>query len=122
MSGGRFDYLQYRFSEIIDAIEQEILDNDAEPKSKHEWFEPNRFKPETLDEFRKGIEYLKKAQIYAQRIDWLLSGDDGEETFHKRLAKDLGLDKKLYCDACGKEKEEGLDHCPCYKGDKWEEK
>jgi hypothetical protein len=38
---------------------------------------------------KEGIEVLKRAQIYAQRIDWLLSGDDGEESFLKRLEKDL---------------------------------
>lgn len=31
----------------------------------------------------------KKAYIYAQRIDWLLSGDDGEKSFHKRLKEEL---------------------------------
>lgn len=88
MSGGRFDYLQYRITEIVDGIEQEIKTNNAEPR-KEDWFEPNNFKDETIAEFRKGIELLKKAQIYAQRIDWLLSGDDSEETFHQRLAEDL---------------------------------
>jgi len=88
MSGGRFDYLQYRFTEIIDSIEQEIIDNNAEPRPK-DWFEPNNFSKETIEEFKKGIECIKKAQIYAQRIDWLLSADDGEENFHKRLADDL---------------------------------
>jgi hypothetical protein len=34
------------------------------------------------------------AKIYAQRVDWFLSGDDGEETFHERLKEDLGLIKK----------------------------
>jgi hypothetical protein len=29
------------------------------------------------------------AEIYAQRIDWLLSGDDGEDSFRKRLKEDL---------------------------------
>lgn len=29
------------------------------------------------------------AQVYAQRIDWLLSGDDGEDNFHLRLKEDL---------------------------------
>ena len=38
---------------------------------------------------KEGIEILKKAQIYAHRIDWLLSGDDGEESFLKRLEEDL---------------------------------
>ena len=88
MSGGRFDYLQYRFTEIVDVIEQEIIDNNAEPRPK-DWFEPNNFREETIAEFRKGIEYIKKAQIYAQRIDWLLSGDDGEESFLKRLKEEL---------------------------------
>jgi hypothetical protein len=32
---------------------------------------------------------LRKAAVYAQRVDWLLSGDDGEETFLERLKKDL---------------------------------
>jgi len=88
MSGGIFDYLQYRFTEIVDVIEQEIIDNNAEPRPK-DWFEPNNFSEETITEFRKGIECIKKAQIYAQRIDWLLSGDDREDTFHKRLSDDL---------------------------------
>jgi hypothetical protein len=43
----------------------------------------------TLDEFRKGIEILKKASIYANRIDWLLSGDDGEDSFYERLNEEL---------------------------------
>lgn len=88
MSGGRFDYLQYRFPEIVEAIEQEIINNNAEPKPE-DWFEPNNFREETIAEFRKGIEYIKKAQIYAQRIDWLLSGDDSEDSFHERLYDDL---------------------------------
>lgn len=44
---------------------------------------------ETLVEFRKGVELLKQARIYAQRIDWLISGDDGEESFHERLKEEL---------------------------------
>jgi hypothetical protein len=30
--------------------------------------------------------------VYAQSVDWLISGDDGEESFMKSLDKDL---KKL---------------------------
>jgi len=47
-----------------------------------------------MKEFRNGIDLLKRAQIYAQRIDWLLSSDDCEDTFHVRIKKDLSkLDK-----------------------------
>lgn len=87
MSGGRFDYLQYRIAEIADAIEQEILDNDKKPEK--EWEHSNNFSRETLDEFYNGVNLLRLAQVYAQRIDWLLSGDDGEKTFHERLKEDL---------------------------------
>lgn len=51
------------------------------------WYDD--YSKETLDEFRKGLDILNKAYIYAQRIDWLLSGDDREESFHKRLKEDL---------------------------------
>lgn len=47
---------------------------------------------ETLKELKKAVKTLRKAYIYAQRVDWLLSGDDGEESFHERLKEDL---KKL---------------------------
>lgn len=52
------------------------------------------YSEETIKEFRKGVDILKKAQVYAHRIDWLMSGDDGEDSFHKRLEEDLkGLEE-----------------------------
>lgn len=42
-----------------------------------------------LEEFKKGLKILKTAAIYAQRIDWFLSGDDGEESFKRRLKEEL---------------------------------
>jgi hypothetical protein len=47
------------------------------------------YSKEAIEEFKKGVELIKQAQIYMQRIDWLLSGDDGEESFLKRLKEDL---------------------------------
>lgn len=88
MSGGRFDYLQYRFTEIIDAIEQEIRDNNAEPREE-DWFFPHNYREETIEKFKEGIKAIKIAQAYAQRIDWLLSSDDLEDSFHIGLIEDL---------------------------------
>ena len=45
--------------------------------------------PEILEEFKKGLKILKTAAIYAQRIDWLLFGDDGEQSFKERLKEEL---------------------------------
>ena len=77
MSGGHFDYNQHRISEIAYDVEQLILSN-------------TEYSEETILEFRQGLDALNKAVIYAQRIDWLVSGDDGEESFHRRLNKELG--------------------------------
>lgn len=44
---------------------------------------------ETIKEFKNAIRTLRMAQVYAQRVDWLICGDDGEESFHERLAEDL---------------------------------
>ena len=79
MSGGYFDHQQSRINNIAESVEQLILNNEDYSK-------------ETIMEFMEGLEVLNKAAIYAQRIDWLVSGDDGEESFHKRLAEDL-IDK-----------------------------
>jgi hypothetical protein len=110
MSGGHFDYNQYKIREIADEIDQLIRKNGKE-KTKEEmkdegWRDPNwyekypedkfhyQYPPEVIEKFKEGLAILKQAEIYAQRIDWLLSGDDGNETFLERLKEDLdGLTK-----------------------------
>lgn len=47
------------------------------------------YSEETIKEFKNAIRTLRMAQVYAQRADWLICGDDGEESFHERLAEDL---------------------------------
>lgn len=79
MSGGHFDYQQFQIGQLADQLQEEIT-NCAEDRSVSE---------KTVMEMRTGLRYLRLAYIYAQRIDWFLSGDDGEETFHKRLKTDL---------------------------------
>ena len=89
MSGGAFNYGQFRISDIVDVIEDEIYHNES--IEEYEWGSRRgkHFNEDTIAEFKKGVELLKMAQIYAHRIDWLISADDGENTFHERLKKDL---------------------------------
>ena len=75
MSGGHFDYHQYRIREIAESVE-DIIQN-------------SKYPPEVLEKIKEGLDALKKAEIYAQRIDWLVSGDDGPEAFLERLKEDL---------------------------------
>ena len=81
MSGGYFDYNQYRLQEMIHKLERREerirqLDDDAYD-----------FLTEDLIQDAKVIALL--AQIFLQRVDWLLSGDDGPETFKERIKEDL---------------------------------
>ena len=102
MSGGHFDYFQFRIRDIHEQIQEEL---DQQGKEKpiedikwhdKEYFEKypeERFNPVYREDiqkiFKEGIEALKIAEIYAQRIDWYLSGDDGEESLISRLKEDL---------------------------------
>jgi hypothetical protein len=45
---------------------------------------------EVIEKFKEGLAVLRQAEVYAQRIDWLVSGDDGEASFLQRLKEDLG--------------------------------
>lgn len=101
MSGGHFDYKQRYLKEIAESIQRVIDDNLKEVKNKDRWHEvwDDRiyyydYPEEVIAKFKEGVELLLKAQVYAQRIDWLLSGDDGEQTFLERLQEDLKQLKK----------------------------
>ena len=109
MSGGTFDYNQRRIRYIADDIEQEIAksgkpktprelkeedgwrDNDEWYKKYPEDLNHHKLRDEILEEFKNAYEILRKAEIYAQRIDWYLAGDDGEDSFLERLKSDLEL-------------------------------
>lgn len=89
MSGSYFGYDQYKVDQIADQIEHLILDNDN--NEKNEWGDTigNHYGVDTIHEFKRGLMYLRLAAIYVKRIDWLVSGDDREETFHKQLLDDI---------------------------------
>lgn len=101
MSGGHFNYDQYKIDQIAEDIQQE-LDNQGKEKFKEElWMSKEYYQdhpeekleytyPKNIQkEFKNAIKALKIAAVYAQRVDWLLSGDDGEDSFLKRLKEDL---------------------------------
>ena len=106
MSGGTFDYGQRHIRTIAEHIEDEIA-RSGKPKTQRElkeegwyrdssWYEKYpedlnhyEYPDEIIAEFKNAYEALRKAEIYAQRVDWLLAGDDGNETFLERLKEDM---------------------------------
>jgi hypothetical protein len=89
MSGGHFQYKQWEIGNIADEVEQLILDNDSQEVNEYGDRKGYGYSPETIEEFKQGLLILRQAHVYAQRIDWLVSGDDGEDSFHRRLKVEL---------------------------------
>lgn len=76
MSGGHFDYIQYRMEDIAVEIDSLISYNEGDPDY--------RYPSKIIERFREAAHTIRRAQEMAQRVDWLVSGDDGEETFLSR--------------------------------------
>jgi hypothetical protein len=101
MSGGAFEYRQNQIDFIIEGIEDHLESmgkeredvNDPYGRDYYSNYPEERTYPvesEAVQQrMRRAIRALKIAKIYAQRVDWYLSGDDGEENFLKRLDEEL---------------------------------
>ena len=89
MSGGHFQYNQYKLQMIAEEIEELIEKNTCNDKNQWGDVIGHHYSRETMREFDKAVSLLKQAYVYTQRIDWLVSGDDGEDSFHRRLADEL---------------------------------
>lgn len=94
MSGGHFDYNQSYISYIAEAVTQikrDIIDNVAESNSLSMLDDKEKF----LEVLTNAEKSLNLAYIYAQRLDYYLSGDDSEQTMYHRIEQDIeSLEKR----------------------------
>ena len=74
---------------IADEIEDVIYKNSSTEKDQYGYPVSRGYSNETIEKFLEAVILLKRAQIFAHRIDWLLSDDDSEGTFLERLEEDL---------------------------------
>lgn len=107
MSGGHFDYKQSSIRDIYESIE-EIISKNGKLKTPKElkdedWYGRGsdwyvkypedlyhyKYSDDVIDQMKRGVIQLRMAYVFAQRIDWLLSGDDGEESFLDRLKEEI---------------------------------
>ena len=91
MSGGYFEYNQYRIQYIIERLEEYMSKGD---QSDPAWEKGEELSNEVLDELNKGLKILKQAFVYANMIAKFLSCDIGNESFLQYLNEDL---KELEC-------------------------
>ena len=60
MSGGHFNYEQYKFQQIADEIEQLVINNGRLDKNQWGDIIGGSYTAETIEEFRRGMEVLNK--------------------------------------------------------------
>lgn len=80
MSGGYWDYIQFRIDGIALDLELKL--------------ETESWSDDTVAHFKDAMDAVRIASIYVHEIDWLLSGDTGEEALSRRLSERLSKYKK----------------------------
>ena len=84
MSGGRFNnngYIYYQVHQFADELESAIKNNN---KVNEYNYAPN-FSPEVVSYLQQQIPHLKKMADIMRHIDYLYSGDHGEDSFLKEI-------------------------------------
>lgn len=81
MSGGHFDYIQYKLNAVETAIDDVIHDTDSHCC-------PGDDVPLTKTRLKLTKLLVVAAAAAIHRVDWWLSGDDGTDSFHKRWKED----------------------------------
>jgi hypothetical protein len=82
MSGGHFgDYDYYKVSQFADELEVEIQNNNKPDEYE---YAPN-FSPETIKYLRKQLLKMRKMAEIMRHIDYLYSGDHGDDSFLLRV-------------------------------------
>ena len=79
MSGGHFDYKEHHIQDIISSIEV-LIQNNKMP-DEFGW----NYSDKTILKFKEAIGLLKKAHDLVYHIDYLVIGDDGEDTFWEQV-------------------------------------
>lgn len=89
MSGGHFYYQQHRCHDIATMIDELVASNDDETLDEYGQMRGMDYGPEIIERFVLASRTLRRAAAMAQRIDWLVSGDDGEEAFLRRWKEEV---------------------------------
>lgn len=81
MSGGYIGYHQHRLTDIAFEIEELIAMNNCQALDRFGEKIGNGYPQEIIEKFEEAVHTLRQAAEMVQRIDYLLSGDDGQDTF-----------------------------------------
>ena len=85
MSGGSFDYGYFRISQFADELKQMIESNNR----KDEFGYAQNFNSKTIELLSTSQKIIATAGELAREVEWLYSGDHGEESFNDLATKIL---------------------------------
>lgn len=73
MSGGHFDYSCFRISQFVEELQHELDTNETRAE----------LSDDTIKVLKECQKIIEKAGKLAREVEWLYSGDHGEESFLK---------------------------------------
>ena len=85
MSGGHFDYGCFRISQFADELKHEIDINNDETNDDYGDCRGHFLGEETIANLVEAHEVIETAGKLAREIEWLYSGDHGEESFNRLI-------------------------------------
>ena len=87
MSGGHIGYHQHRLTSIAFEIEELIVMNNCEDLDRFGEKLGNGYSQEIIEKFEEAVHTLRQAAEMIERINYLVSGDDGPDTFLREWAE-----------------------------------
>ena len=96
MSGGSFNYDQYKIQDVYEEIERILAEAVDDPDGYY-----GTMSDDVKEDMHSVMCTLMRCKIHVDRLDYLIAGDDGEETYHERLAEDLQKFETAH-EICGK--------------------
>ena len=86
MSGGFFNYKQYELSTMISEIESVLQRQGTVDDGGYQY--PS-YPEDIVDRMKETICQMQKCENMLQRVDWFLSGDDGDDSFRRRWKEEV---------------------------------
>lgn len=89
MSGGRFNHSEHVIRDIAEQIGEIVHhqgDTELDEWGNHRW---PQYEPDVIERFQQAVDTLERAYAMVRRIDYLLSHDDGPDSFRRRWAEEV---------------------------------
>jgi hypothetical protein len=89
MSGGHFNYIQNNLEVVASDIDELIRTNWNYDLDEHGNSIGRGYPIDIIAKFFEARKTIRLAAAMIQRVDWLVSGDDGEDSFRRRWEREV---------------------------------